>query len=334
MPPHSHPSWPFALVARKQPTYILVGILLGALHFGVCMLARSYLPMRASGEGWVMHIRPGWGIPIYFSLELTYLILTAHFALRGAYADCKALRGVVDTQAADETLARFTRVPRLAWLVVPLVGCGFWAAHMAAMGELTQLAQWYSRMPGYSVFTNTDVFVFEIFVTLIVCAFIRSAWLLYRLGLCVGEVDPLDVHPLHRFSRSGPRMALCLAGSLVLALPLAGFDISFFAVPLAITTLASLALFLLPLVGVRRQIVRAKKTAMDLLGRALAGDLEALQSTRFAGVQELSELVILRQAVADTPTWPVSQAGWRRFATYVLLPLFSWLASEAFTALV
>ena len=224
-------------------------------------------------------------------------------------------------------------MPRLAWLLLPLAGCGFWAAHMAAMGELQQLAKWYFRLPGYSLFTNIDVFAFEIFATSIMCVFIRTAWLLYRLGLCVSEVDPLDVHPLHRFSRSGPRMALCLAGSLVVALPLAGFDASFFAVPLTMTTLASLALFLLPLVGVRRQIVRAKKTAMDLLGRALAGDLEVLQGTRFAGVRELSELVILRQAVADTPTWPVSQARWRRFATYVLLPLFTWLAGKGFAAL-
>ena len=129
-------------------------------------------------------------------------------------------------------------------------------------------------------------------------------------------------------------MALCLAGSLALVLPWVGFNALFFAVPLVITTLASLALFLLPLVGVRRQIVRAKKTAMDRLGRALAGDLEAIQGTRFAGVRELSELVKLRQAVVDTPTWPVSQAGWRRFATYILLPLVSWLASQGFTALV
>ena len=97
---------------------------------------------------------------------------------------------------------------------------------MAAMGELQQLAKWYFRLPGYSLFTNIDVFAFEIFATSIMCVFIRTAWLLYRLGLCVGEVDPLDVHPLHRFSRSGPRMALCLAGSLVVALPLAGFDAS------------------------------------------------------------------------------------------------------------
>ena len=90
MSPSARPSWPLALVARKQSTYIVFGILLGALHFGLCMLARSYLPMKASGEylisgeSWVMHISPSWIFPIFFSVELTYLTLTAHFALRGA----------------------------------------------------------------------------------------------------------------------------------------------------------------------------------------------------------------------------------------------------------
>jgi hypothetical protein len=327
-------SWPFALVVRARPTYIVVGVVAGALHFGLCILAQSILELETSGKNidgssWHYRSSPGWEQPILFSLEMAYLIVTAHFVLRGARDDCIALQSVVGSQAATKTREDLVRVPGLAWVVMPLLGIGFWATHLTVMGELAELLSWYSRMPGYPLWVQIDVFLFEVGVTFLIFCFVRTAWLFYRLGLRIDDINPLDVRPLQPFSRSGPRMALCLAGSLALALPFVGLDAQFFVVPLVTMVVTSLALFLLPLVRVRRRIVRAREEALDRLGRALAGDGEALVGTRFAGAQDLADLVVLRQAVEEAPTWPVSESGWWRFVTYTLLPLFSWAASEA-----
>jgi hypothetical protein len=327
-------SWPFALVVRSRPSYIFIALALGALHLGMWALAMEYLPTdargtTADGDTWVYSINPSWNISLLFSVEVAYLLLTAHFVLRGARNDFRALQEVVESKAASEAQAELVRIPPLAWWLLPLIGILFWASHMAAMGELMNLMEWYSRMPGFMLWLYIVVCLFEIGVTFLVFCFVRTAWLLYRLSHHILEVNPLDVRPLQTFSRSGPRMALCLTGSLVITLPFAGLDAEFLSVPLVIVLVASLALFLLPLVRVRQRTIRARDEALELLGQALAGDCKALEGTRYAGVSNLADLVVIRGAVERTPTWPVSESGWWRFFTVTLLPLLSWAASRA-----
>jgi hypothetical protein len=327
-------SWPFSLVDRNRPTYVLLAFGLGALHLGFSAWAMKYLPSSASGENtnggtWVYSVNPGWTTPLLFSIQFTYLLLVGHFVLRGARKDCARLQQVVGEAAAREAQEQLVRFPRIAWSTLPIFGIAFWLAHMAVMGELQDILTWYSRMPGYALWIHLDVLLFELAASALIFCYVRTAWILYRLGDQILDIDLLDVRPLQTFSRTGPRMALSLTGSLLLTLPFVGFDASFFLVPLLITIVVSLALFLLPLVKLRRQVLLAREETLGLIGQALRGDRAALKGTRFEAVHSLADLVVLRQAVASVPSWPVSESRWWRFGTVVLLPLLSWGASQA-----
>ena len=325
-------SWLFAFVVRKRPTYVLVAVALGALHLACYALAEAVLPVSATGTNpdgtsWRYATAPNWNVALLFSTQVTYMILIVHFVLRGARADCSALENVVGAEAANQTRNDLARMPPLAWATALLLGTGLWAAHMQTMGELTQLWKWLSRMPGYMLWIHFDALLFWLGVTCVIVIFCRTAWLLYRLGLRIEEVDPLDIRALRGFSQSGPRMTLSLAGSLILSLAFVGFYAAFYIVPAALVIGISLALFLLPLLPVRRRILAARETALNQLKGAMSGDYKTLAGTRFAGTNSLADLVTLRQALENSPTWPISHAGWWRFAAFALLPTLSWAAS-------
>lgn len=325
-------SWPFTLVVRKRPTYVALAFALGALHLGCYVLAGAVLSLSTTGPNldgttWRISTAPNWNVALLFSSLFTYLILIAHFILRGARADCIALQNVVGAEAANQMRSDLARMPPLAWVTALVLGVSFWAAHMQTMGELTKLWTWFSRMPGYLLWVHLDAFLFWLGITSVVVIFVRTAWLFYRLGLRIGEIDPLDIRALRGFSQSGPRMTLCLAGSLIVSLVFVGFQAAFYIVPVALVIGVSLALFLLPLLPVRRRIRAAREAALDQLEGAMSGDYKALAGTRFAEANSLVDLVTLRQALENSPTWPISHAGWWRFAAYALLPTLSWGAS-------
>lgn len=327
-------SWPFALVVRKRPIYVAVAFALGLLHLSCYALAEAALPLlatglNADGTPWRISATPNWNVGLLFSSLFTYLILIAHFILRGARADCIALQNVVGAEAANQTRSDLARMPPLACVTALLLGSCFWAAHMQTMGELTKLWTWFSHMPGYLLWVHLDAFLFWLGITSVVVIFVRTSWLFYRLGRRIEEVDPLDIRALRGFSQSGPRMTLCLAGSLIISLVFVRHHSSFYIVPAALVIGVSLALFLLPLLPVRRRILAARETALNQLKGAMSGDYKTLAGTRFAGTNSLADLVTLRQALENSPTWPISYTGWWRFAAFALLPTVSWAASWA-----
>jgi hypothetical protein len=117
-----------------------------------------------------------------------------------------------------------------------------------------------------------------------------------------------------------------------------GFEIA----ALAAVVLTSAALFVLPLNGMHRRLVREKSrlvTASNLRFEMAAADLHSLMGQRkFETVDALSKimtsLVVERDTLKKLSTWPWEPDTLRGFISSIGLPIVLWLITTALSRLI
>ena len=158
-----------------------------------------------------------------------------------------------------------------------------------------------------------------------------------RLGERHTRIDLLDIDPLNTYSRVGVSTLLIIVGAYTLV-PVAYLDRAELLRPallsLAISLPTALFFLLVPVVALYRRI-RAEKR------KELAGITRAIRKQRGGGRHSYRDLAHLdvrapvstidllryRRYVEEVDEWPVDRSGALRVAAYVLVPVFSWVAS-------
>lgn len=150
-----------------------------------------------------------------------------------------------------------------------------------------------------------------------------------KLGRSGVRVDWLDQRPLAPFSRKGLRSVfLLLLFSFLFSLFLLEPWGRTVAIPmLLLFPVLCVAALLLPVSGVRQQLVAAKQAELARVDAALRAEAEAnlKQGAVEAQGARLSNLVAYRGLVEAANTWPFDVGVWLRFGVYVSLGLGSWL---------
>ena len=251
------------------------------------------------------------------------------YALRGAERDLADLAPVLRPEAGCES-AGLARVLPIGRRTLGLVGA---AGVVMSVGFLLAPGSWADGRPAL----DHPVFLWA------AARSIAMGWLIARtvtieLGVAFGfarlgqrgvAVDWLDQRPLAPFSRKGLRSVLLLL--------LFSFLFSLFlfepwgktvAIPMLVLFPAlCVAALLLPVSGVRQQLVQAKRAELARVDAALRAEAEAnlKPGAALATGARLSNLVAYRGLVEAANTWPFDFGVWLRFGVYVTLGLGSWL---------
>jgi hypothetical protein len=235
--------------------------------------------------------------------------------------------------AVDYRLA--TLPSRLGWLAVPF-GVVFGVTEVLPGAE-----PFGDLVPKTSLPIVLDVLATVFLASTFLCLIIRSIRqlrMVRELHTQASNINLLKLEPTHAFSLLTSRTGMGVVFVFIFAYILqpSAFRTTFSIVmAVAFATLA-IAIFVLPIIGIRDQIEDEKQNALyktsDLLSSA-RDDLHSKVSRRaydeFKGIENsIAALVRERELLEGVPTWPWNPETIRGFASTLLLPIFLWLATK------
>ena len=153
------------------------------------------------------------------------------------------------------------------------------------------------------------------------------------LGRYHANVDLLDLDLLAPWPRGGLRAALGVLGSAIIFFPVSvvyGMTSWLNLLLYSPFLVLGVAAFLLPNVGIRSRIRKAKIAELRRVRAAIAGKPGALTDSPVAARQErlsLADLLAYQERIESLREWPMDARAFRRFGLYMLIPLGSWLGS-------
>ena len=314
--------WPNA----ARPWYLVAAALTG-LVFKLSWTGSGYL-RSTDGEA-VLTIDDRWGTII--GILAAFLVASGNWVLRQSARDWSRI-AVADAERAPleaETFAPSWRATLLCTTAGLLMG----VLQLWASGDLTMM---FEARPPTLLAASALVLLFWTLAAQVGGNFLIVIRGFYRLGLRI-EPDPLRIESLTPFSVVGLRVLATnatLSALLILLTGLGNADLLGLAVPLGFSALVSVLCFLLPQLGARQSLRRAKRRMLAQLDERLE-ELEfprprALHSDT---VSKVADLAALRAQISAAPDWPVTGVGWLRFTVVLLLPAASWGLDKLITHL-
>jgi hypothetical protein len=152
-----------------------------------------------------------------------------------------------------------------------------------------------------------------------------------HMGRDLVEVDLLDIQFLSPFARKGLRSALTwVLFSIVLSLFWLGEHTASqqnFSLLVTLLTMATVT-FLVPLIGVHKNILQTKSTELDRLREQIRTEHAAFTSPLSDENRDsprLANQIAYYQLVGSAREWPIDAASLLRFLAYLFIGLGSWL---------
>lgn len=237
-------------------------------------------------------------------------------------------------QVALIEYALVTLPAALGWLAIPL---GF------AFGTATVLG---SPQPFGELVPNTlipyiaDILIMVFLVSTFFCVVFRSLRQLKMVRQLHSEatnINLLKLAPAHAFSGLTARTAVAFLVILIIGLLDPGLTESGLDI-LAFTTtgLLMIAIFVLPIIGMRDRLEEEKHRLLDqssdLLGLATDQLAKRVRANDYHGIGETKDaieaLMRQRQLLEKIATWPWDPRTLRGFASSLLLPVLIWLVTR------
>jgi hypothetical protein len=221
-------------------------------------------------------------------------------------------RAAWDPSREDAALRVAAVAGAIAWLVATLASPG--TVHLDPRGWSPETV-WH-RVLGLAI----GVLGFRLSAILTIQSIRLS-----RLAASMNEVDLLDPSSLAPFARQGLNNVLLLAG-FAAAFSLFLIEPGFLplAVPLWVLTAGVAAVgLLLPLLGARRQIQRAKQAELAWCRERLRAARRSIGEGA-SSASRLDELTAWERRIAEVREWPLDTTALARFGFYLLIPLGSW----------
>ena len=271
-------------------------------------------------------------IGLVLALCLGYSPAAYGWAIRSLRSSLEALRPVFDGRAGvlDAAAAQAGRIPRTArrrWIVAG-VGFALLAPLVVDRGPGLYLHAGYWRPETVLNWLQLP------FLGWLLSAALRSLWedaqRLSRVAASLARVDLLDARSLAPFGRQALRVALLTVlfpSIFAIVLSDRGFAEVVLALALSAVAIATTA-FLLPVRGVHARIVEEKQAELARVRAAIRGDAAALEGSglqAWRGRATAADLLAYEARIEAVREWPFDVSTLVRFATFLLLPLGSWL---------
>jgi hypothetical protein len=321
------PAWAFYLVVTAAFVGVDIGLtwLGGSVHVGFVDSGRVLNDL----------------LTVYGLAFVHFLTVTARRALE----EFRPALGTLET-SHDRLERQLTSTPWLASVIPVVLAFAF-----TALSFSNDPAGWGIRKGtsiAVAVFTVGQGSIFIAFFFVFVTFAIRQLIVVVRLHRAASAVSLYSRESNSAFSR------LSLRTSVGLVLPvylyafvavISGWSFAktsvFEVVALAAVVLTSAALFVLPLNGMHRRLVREKSrlvTVSNLHFETAAADLHSLMhSGKFDAVDGLSKamtsLVVERDTLKKLSTWPWEPDTLRGFLSSIGLPIVLWLITTVLSRL-
>lgn len=346
--PGDRRSWVDALIAGidrlPMPPWVLY--LLAALAFG----AASVLLRWSDGSVPYPAISP---ITTVFAMGAPYVFGVVHHlgrAARRALVEFRRALGELDARYAELEVRLTTMTPWQAWLAVPLG---------AIPPVIGQLGGGWGITARTSIATSVYTVVVQVLLNVSLALFLmrvgrqlRTIVRIHREASAIRLSDTLAHSAFSRLTFRAAVLVLVPYAIVEVAANLLDESTIVEMILFALSLIVSVAVFVLPLLGMHRRLVTLKRaeileleTAFDRTSaRLLATVAEAApvgaggfggaggggrSETMTALSEAIGALEVSRERVRRSSAWPWAPEAVRGFVTSVALPILLWLASTA-----
>jgi hypothetical protein len=327
------PSWIDRLIAWIErlpgPAWLFYG--LSVLGFAVIFNAVFWIDGSLL-VGSFNTINTGFGIFIVYCLCL-YRYLTG-VGSRSLHT-FRPLLDADDSEIAriDYELATLPR--RIGWLAIPL-GIGF-----AAASILVDPEPYGDLVPQTALPYVGDIVITSFVMSTFICLSLRSIRqlrMVRRLHARATNISLLKLDPAHAFSaltaRSGIGIILVLIVAFILDPTILGSTLDILSI--VVTSLLAIAIFILPIMGIRDHLEKEKQRVLDEMSDLLQATSDRLHNRlrkdNYTGIGDtkaaIEALIRERELMEKISTWPWNPRTLRGFASALLLPVFLLLVTR------
>lgn len=227
-------------------------------------------------------------------------------------------------------------LPRRHGLWAIPIGLGF--AALEILGETAPYGDFGPQtIPLYAFDIALTSFVVSTFYCLIIRS-IRQLRIVWKLNAQATNINLLKLDPAHAFSALTARTGIGVIVVLIYGYIVDPPDFtSFLDISVDVgVALVAIAIFVLPVMGIRDRLVKEKQRALDENSDMLQVAIDSLHSkveerdfAEFAGSESaINALIRERELLEKIPTWPWDPRTIRGFGSALLLPIFIWVVTR------
>jgi len=273
-----------------------------------------------------------------FALFVFYWVGLYQYLTGVGSQSLRTFRPLIDADDSEIKRIDYELATLPRWIGVLAIPLGF---GLAAALDLSDPAPFGEIIPRTVWPYLGDIAISGFMVSAFICLVIRSVRqlrLVRRLHARATNVNLLKLEPAHAFSALTSRTGIGIIFVQIFSLPL---DPHPFDTPLDIflavlTSLLSIAVFVLPIIGIRHHLEEEKQRFLnetndlllatsDRLHNLVRGDdYQEVEGTKDA----MDALIRERDLIGKISTWPWDLNTLRGFASALLLPLVLWLATR------
>jgi hypothetical protein len=327
------PSWIDRLIAwiDRIPGSAWIFYLLSVLVFGVLINAVFWidgsLPIGSidpDNTGFALFV-------IYWVGLYQYLTGVGARSLRG-------FRPLLDVDGSEITKINYELATLPRWIGLLSIPLGYGLAVAMTLGDP---APYGDIIPRTALPYVGDIAISGFMLSTFICLVTRSVRqlrLVRRLHARATNINLLKLEPAHAFSALTSRTGIGIIFVLIFSLPLnpTPLDTSLDIFLSVMTLLLAIAVFVLPIIGIRNHLEAEKRRILnetsDLLQTTSDRLHDLIRSNNYQDIDVTKEameaLIRERELIEKTSTWPWDLSTLRGFASALLLPIILWLATR------
>jgi hypothetical protein len=311
----------------------------GWLFYVLCVSAVAFLIIALSWIAGIEAVGSVDPVNTSFAFFFVYWLALYQYLTRVGFRSLKTFRPLLDVDDSefDRIGYELAILPRWqGWLAIP-IGLGF-----ASLQILTEPSPYYGDLgPQTILYYGFDIAITSFVVSTFYCLIIRSIRqlrIVWRLNAQATSINLLKLEPAHAFSaltaRTGIGVIVVLIYGYIVSSP--DFKSSLDIFTDVAVALVALAIFVLPLLGMRDRLDKEKERALhrasDMLQVAIGSLHSKVRGKEFGDVggmeDAINALIRERELLEKISTWPWDPRTIRGFASALVLPIFIWVVTR------
>jgi hypothetical protein len=327
------PSWIDRLVVSidRLPGSAWIVYVLSVLSLGVLINAVFWI----DGSIQIGSIDPS---NTAFALFIVYWVGLYQYLTGIGARSLKEFRPLLDVDDSEITRIKYELATLPRWIGLLSIPLGYGVASAMTLGDP---APYGAIIPRTALPYVGDIAISGFMLSTFICLVtrcVRQLRLVSRLHARASNINLLKLEPAHAFSTLTSRTGIGIIFVLIFSIPLnpAPFDSALSIFIAIMTLLLAIAVFVLPIIGIRHHLEVEKRRILDSTSDLLQTSSDRLhhliQGDKYqdiVGTKEAMEALIReRELIEKTSTWPWNLSTLRGFTSALLLPIILWLATR------